>query len=665
MSAETGNYWSQEGDKLYFTFRSQEPDKKSYKLNKHEVRLTDFQGKPLSNKEAIQKTFDTLNESQKEHAEKFWIKGRLVFHIHPKESEASIKVIVEPLAGVKIGVQPMRPRIHPAFEPEDVSHPIEAQERQREIKVKDEEPQTHYPKGRLLGERTGHLLTQREQKYVRKLQLEGKAKPGTYLDPKDHPLKCPVIIGNNGQAVAMYNKELGAGQYGSVYLAVDIDTGKPYIVKIPHSVDPGATQAKLRALAEAAKGELTALKDMGILLDTLRWDTGEISVQELAWGKDLSAVINDDNTLESQKVHVMNLVFKKLAEVHQNNYLHRDIKPENIMYDPEKDEVRIIDYGFAKEMEKGQVVDSKTVGTPIYLAPECYKGEYSPGSDEYSMGISAAVMLYRPSRPDFINTVASLVKCKDKDFPELQKLLVGNLPFDIRKEQERLLQELSDENSTLVKAIQKASCNPKTANKITAALKKAILTPNINLFCDQVEIMHSKNRRAGVPVPVPTVVKNCLPDVFNMYLVNPDVLRDTVNFYLRRMCSDTLGQRPSLQEVALVFDLIEKQYKLRQESKIRSTAVSEDFISELDAIPMRLKELAAVFKSAREKTGDKSNEKYLEFSSDADLANFMDLAKKLGFTESNKSTLAGSDFRRSSLKNSLEVSPKFLKALSL
>lgn len=78
-----------------------------------------------------------------------------------------------------------------------------------------------------------------------------------------------------------------------------------------------------------------------------------------------------------------------LSFAHNYSIVHRDIKPENILLTKVGD-VKVADFGIAKELSGITVTHSGPVGTPEYMSPEQAQGEtVVPASDIYSVGIVA------------------------------------------------------------------------------------------------------------------------------------------------------------------------------------------------------------------------------------------------------------------------------------
>jgi serine/threonine protein kinase len=77
-----------------------------------------------------------------------------------------------------------------------------------------------------------------------------------------------------------------------------------------------------------------------------------------------------------------------LAYAHAQGILHRDIKPANLLLD-QKDHVWITDFGLVKETEMdGLTKTGDLVGTPQYMAPESFKGEYDQRSETHCLGLT-------------------------------------------------------------------------------------------------------------------------------------------------------------------------------------------------------------------------------------------------------------------------------------
>src|SRR5262249_29712363 len=85
--------------------------------------------------------------------------------------------------------------------------------------------------------------------------------------------------------------------------------------------------------------------------------------------------------------------FREAAEaldyLHRKKVLHRDIKPENILL--LSGHAKLCDFGLARIHEQTQRSMSGTsAGTPMYMAPEVWRGKISQHSDQYALAISYA-----------------------------------------------------------------------------------------------------------------------------------------------------------------------------------------------------------------------------------------------------------------------------------
>jgi serine/threonine protein kinase len=102
-----------------------------------------------------------------------------------------------------------------------------------------------------------------------------------------------------------------------------------------------------------------------------------------------------------------------LLAVHACGVLHRDIKPDNILWDRDRDEAVLTDFGVSARL--GNV---RRAGTPLYMAPEAFWGRAIQASDVYSL--SASLFCLVTGLPPFLADT----------WQEVERLARGGLPED-------------------------------------------------------------------------------------------------------------------------------------------------------------------------------------------------------------------------------------------
>nr|AJZ70421.1 interleukin-1 receptor-associated kinase 4 [Oplegnathus fasciatus] len=78
-----------------------------------------------------------------------------------------------------------------------------------------------------------------------------------------------------------------------------------------------------------------------------------------------------------------------LEYLHSNHHVHRDVKSANILLD-EKLVAKISDFGLTRASAKRTsttMMTERIVGTRAYMAPEALRGEITPKSDVFSLGV--------------------------------------------------------------------------------------------------------------------------------------------------------------------------------------------------------------------------------------------------------------------------------------
>merc|ERR1719313_722239 len=87
-------------------------------------------------------------------------------------------------------------------------------------------------------------------------------------------------------------------------------------------------------------------------------------------------------------------LLRSLAYIHALGICHRDIKPQNLLVNPEAHELKLCDFGSAKQLVKGEP-NVSYICSRYYRAPECIIGatHYNTQIDTWSAGCVITEML--------------------------------------------------------------------------------------------------------------------------------------------------------------------------------------------------------------------------------------------------------------------------------
>ncbi len=178
-------------------------------------------------------------------------------------------------------------------------------------------------------------------------------------------------------------ERIGQGMSCEVYRAWDTTLHREVAVKLLHQ-DGSQQQAHTRLVEEARR--LARLRHEHVVqVYGAEQHDGRVGLwMELVRGASLEQAVQTRGVFGAREAALVGLdVCSALAAVHAAGLLHRDVKAQNVMRE-EGGRVVLMDFGTGEELSG----TNRLVGTPLYLAPEIFRGQRaSVQSDLYSLGV--------------------------------------------------------------------------------------------------------------------------------------------------------------------------------------------------------------------------------------------------------------------------------------
>jgi len=227
-------------------------------------------------------------------------------------------------------------------------------------------------------------------------------------------------------------ERLGAGGFGAVWKAQDLQLDRAVAVKIPHRGRLGLDETEkflreARAAAQLHHPNIVGVHDVGI--------EGQLIyiVSDLVEGLPLDEWLADQRPGYRDSAGLAMKIARALHHAHEHGIVHRDLKPSNIMIDGQG-EPHIMDFGLAKRTagEVTMTADGTILGTPAYMSPEQAKGEGHHAdrrTDVYSLGVILFELL-TGERP-FRGNVQMLIKQVVEDEAPTPRKFDHHIPRDL------------------------------------------------------------------------------------------------------------------------------------------------------------------------------------------------------------------------------------------
>jgi formylglycine-generating enzyme required for sulfatase activity/tRNA A-37 threonylcarbamoyl transferase component Bud32 len=201
---------------------------------------------------------------------------------------------------------------------------------------------------------------------------------------------------------------LGAGTFGDVWRAEDVNLGREVAIKLLRAdfLDDAITVARFdgeaEALARLTHPNVVAVFDRGT------WSGQRYLVTELCAGAPLEDwIASHKRAGKAPELASVREIFDQICAAVEAAHdvaepgpmVHRDLKPGNVMLAAGKKGghlAKVLDFGIARLADRHLTADGSPMGTPLYMPPEQATGshgEVGPWSDVFSLGVILVEML--------------------------------------------------------------------------------------------------------------------------------------------------------------------------------------------------------------------------------------------------------------------------------
>lgn len=191
--------------------------------------------------------------------------------------------------------------------------------------------------------------------------------------------------------------EIGHGGMSVVYLAMDTHLNKQWAVKEIKKKGNGKNDEIIvnSLLAEANMMKRLDHPSLPRIVDIIDNGITIFVVMDYIEGESLDKILAEYGAQpEELVVGWAKQLCEALFYLHSQKppIIYRDMKPANVMLKPEGN-IKIIDFGIAREYKEQKLADTTVLGTKGYAPPEQYSGQTDVRSDIYALGMTMHQLL--------------------------------------------------------------------------------------------------------------------------------------------------------------------------------------------------------------------------------------------------------------------------------
>ncbi len=187
-------------------------------------------------------------------------------------------------------------------------------------------------------------------------------------------------------------KEIGKGGMSVVYLAMDKHLNKQWAVKEIRKQGSGRNDDIVvnSLLAEANMMKRLDHPALPRIVDIIDNGVTIYIVMDYIEGESLDKILATEG-IQSEELVIgwAKQLCDALSYLHTQKppIIYRDMKPANVMLKPEGN-IKIIDFGIAREYKEQNLADTTVLGTKGYAPPEQYSGQTDQRSDIFALGMT-------------------------------------------------------------------------------------------------------------------------------------------------------------------------------------------------------------------------------------------------------------------------------------